>query len=271
MRLVSTALPNLLPKTFSQQIKPPFQHQSLNQWNTVRSPFLSKAEMSRLGVNIISPENTLIGRTVKLSPGVTIYPFSMLLGNVEIETGGTIGPGTCLLSEPNHPKQKIQIKEGANVILSFLERNATVGKGSKVGPFTYLRDGAQLSPYSLIGAFVEAKNLNLGSYSSIPHLSMIGNTTVGEHVNIGGGTITSNYDPVRKKRQSIVINDKAMTGAGAILQGNTKYPLTIGKNALVASGTVAYQNVPADSLAIGRPEQTTLPNWVSSRSVTQSK
>jgi bifunctional UDP-N-acetylglucosamine pyrophosphorylase/glucosamine-1-phosphate N-acetyltransferase len=132
---------------------------------------------------------------------------------------------------------------------------ATIKSGVTVGPFARLRPGACLEDQVHVGNFVEIKNSTLGAHSKANHLSYIGDTTVGQHVNIGAGVITCNYDGVNKHHT--VIGDHAFIGSNASLVA----PVSVGEGATIGAGTVLTKDAPDNQLTLARAKQTTLPTW----------
>jgi bifunctional UDP-N-acetylglucosamine pyrophosphorylase/glucosamine-1-phosphate N-acetyltransferase len=137
---------------------------------------------------------------------------------------------------------------------SHLE-GARVAKGASVGPFARLRPGANLGPKAKVGNFVEIKNVDLGEGAKVSHLTYLGDATVGRDANIGAGTITCNYDGFFKYRTTI--GDGAFIGSDSALVA----PVRIGRDAYVGSGSVITEDVPDESLAIGRGRQVNKEGW----------
>jgi bifunctional UDP-N-acetylglucosamine pyrophosphorylase/glucosamine-1-phosphate N-acetyltransferase len=133
---------------------------------------------------------------------------------------------------------------------------AVIGANATVGPFSYLRPGTVLGEDGKIGAFVETKNAAIGRGSKVPHLSYIGDTTVGEESNIGAGTITANYDGVAKHRTTV--GSHVRTGSHNVFVA----PVTINDGAYTAAGTVVRKDVPAGSLGMTVAPQRNIEGWV---------
>jgi bifunctional UDP-N-acetylglucosamine pyrophosphorylase/glucosamine-1-phosphate N-acetyltransferase len=136
---------------------------------------------------------------------------------------------------------------------------AHVGRGAVVGPFAYLRPGADLGPGSKVGTFVEVKQSRVGEGSKVPHLSYVGDADIGAGVNVGAGTVFVNYDGVDKHRTSV--GDGAFIGSDTMLVA----PLTVGDGAQTAAGSTITKDVPPDALAIERSEQRTIQGWAERR------
>jgi bifunctional UDP-N-acetylglucosamine pyrophosphorylase / glucosamine-1-phosphate N-acetyltransferase len=182
------------------------------------------------GVTMVAPDTVHLAADTKLGRDVTIEPYVVF------------GPG-------------VTVEDGA-LIRSFSHiEGAHVGRGATVGPFARLRPGAKLGDKVRIGNFVEVKESEIEAGSAANHLAYIGDSHVGEGVNIGAGTITCNYDGIEKHRTEI--------GRGAFIGSNSSLvaPLKIGERAYVGSGSVITRDVPADALAIGRVRQTVKEGW----------
>lgn len=199
------------------------------------------------GVTIDDPATTWIDRAVTIEADARILPGTFLHGATSIGANAVVGPDTTL--------RDCEIGEGATLnrvdaTLAVIESNATVG------PFSYLRPGTVLGPNGKIGAFVETKNAVIGSGSKVPHLSYIGDTTVGEESNIGAGTITANYDGVAKHHTTV--GSHVRTGSHNVFVA----PVTINDGAYTAAGTVVRKDVPAGSLGMTVAPQRSIEGWV---------
>jgi len=142
----------------------------------------------------------------------------------------------------------------SSVVLS-----ARIGDGATVGPFTYLRPGTVLMEGAKAGAFVEIKNSEVGPDSKVPHLSYIGDATIGRNVNVGAGSITCNYDGARKSKT--IIEDGAFVGSDTMLIA----PVRIGRDAVTAASSAISSDVPDGALGIERCEQRQVPGWAERR------
>jgi len=201
----------------------------------------------RAGVTISDPATTWIDATVELTNDVTLHPGSAIFGNTKVAAGAIIGPRTTLTD--------CDIKAGAQVLESIAVLSV-IGEGAKVGPFTYLRQGTVLGDASKAGAFVEMKNTSLGSGSKVPHLSYVGDATIGEGSNIGAATIFVNYDGVKKHHTTV--GDQVRIGSDTILVA----PVSIGDGAYTAAGSVITEDVPAGAIGVGRARQRNVIGWV---------
>ncbi len=179
------------------------------------------------GVAIVDPTTTWIEPTVEIESDVTIHPFTVLRGSTRIATGADIQPHTVAI-------------------------DAEIGPDALVGPFCYLRPGTVLGPNSKAGTYVEIKNSRIGTGTKVPHLSYIGDATIGEGTNIGAGAITANFPhrPGQPKGKT-TIGSNVRTG----IQNGFVAPVEIGDGAWVAAGTVVTKDVPSDALAVARARQ----------------
>ena len=201
----------------------------------------------RAGVTIVDPTTTWIDATVELSNDVTLHPGTALLGSTKVATGAVIGPRTTMTD--------CVVKEGAQVLESIAIQTV-IGEGSTVGPFTYLRAGTQLGDSTKAGAFVEMKNATVGTGSKIPHLSYVGDATIGVGSNIGAATIFVNYDGVEKHHTTV--GDQVRIGSDTMLVA----PVSIGDGAYTAAGSVITEDVPAGAIGVGRAKQRNVLDWV---------
>jgi bifunctional UDP-N-acetylglucosamine pyrophosphorylase/glucosamine-1-phosphate N-acetyltransferase len=199
------------------------------------------------GVTIIDPTTTWIDSTVALSQDVTLHPGTALFGSTKIATGAVIGPRTTL--------KDCVVKEGASVLES-IATETVIGEGAVVGPFTYLRAGTQLGDSTKAGAFVEMKNAVVGAGSKVPHLSYVGDATIGEGSNIGAATIFVNYDGVEKHHTTV--GDQVRIGSDTMLVA----PVSIGDGAYTAAGSVITEDVPAGAIGVARAKQRNVLDWV---------
>lgn len=205
-----------------------------------------KTDWMAAGVTIIDPDSVTIDDTVKLEPDVIIEPQTHLRGNTIIQTGSRIGPGSLI--------ENSQI--GKNVTVQFsVVSDSVVADGTRIGPYAHLRGHAKVGEQCRVGNFVELKNTEVGNRTNVAHLSYIGDATLGDKVNIGAGTITANYDGVKKHRTTI--GDRTKTGSNSVLVA----PLTLGNDVTVAAGSIITDDVPDDSLAIARERQVIKPGW----------
>ncbi|MEU1970024.1 bifunctional UDP-N-acetylglucosamine diphosphorylase/glucosamine-1-phosphate N-acetyltransferase GlmU [Microbacterium sp. NPDC019599] len=199
------------------------------------------------GATILDPATTWIDVDAKLAPDVTILPNTHILGATVIETGAIVGPDTSLVD--------CEIGEGATVRRADATL-AVIGAGASVGPFAYLRPGTVLAVDGKIGTFVETKNSTIGEGSKVPHLSYVGDTTIGRGVNLGAGAITANYDDLAKHRTEI--GDEVHSGSHNVFVA----PVRIGDGAKTGAGAVIRKDVPAGALALSVAPQRNIEGWV---------
>lgn len=197
-------------------------------------------EHMKNGVTLWDSDSTFIGPDVKIDCDVEIMPNTILLGNTEIKEDSVVGPNTRL--ENVKIAKKCRVDETIGI-------DAEVEEGATCGPRCYLRPGAHLMKNSKAGTCVEIKKSVVGEGSKVPHLSYVGDTTIGSGVNLGAGTITCNYDG--KNKHKTEIGDDTFVGSSTMLVS----PVKVGKNVVVAAGSVITEEVPDDSLAFGRARQ----------------
>ena len=192
--------------------------------NKLRQKFIKK------GVKMIAPETIFFTRDTKIGKNVIIEPYVVIAKNVKIGNNVTISSFSHL--------------EGVKIYNNI-----------KIGPYARIRPGVILKSGSKIGNFVEVKKSTIGKNSKVNHLSYIGDTRIGKNVNIGAGTITCNYDGVKKNKTKI--KDKVFIGSNSSLVA----PVTINENSIVGAGSVITKNVFKKSLAIERNEQIEIKNY----------
>ncbi len=190
------------------------------------------------GVTIIDPTTTYIDDSVSIGMDTIILPGTMIIGKTSIGSECRIGPGTTI--------EQSSIGDHCTVRNSSLEETV-LEDDVCIGPFSHCRPGAHLAQGVRMGNFGEVKNSYVGAETDMHHFSYLGDATVGEHVNIGAGTITSNYDGKQKHRTII--------GAGASIGSDTIFvaPVTVGDNAYTGAGAVVNRDVPPNALVVGVP------------------
>lgn len=198
------------------------------------------------GVTMTDPDLVWIGPDVTIGKDTVLEPMTFLLGDSHVGEECVIGPDSRVTDS--------RIDDGAVVDSSILMK-AIVGESATVGPRAYLRPGTVLKKMAKAGTSVEIKNSTLGEGAKVPHLSYIGDATIGASANVGAGTITCNYDGVRK--HSTVIGDGAFIGSDTMLVA----PVTVGEGAVTAAGSTITRDVPADALGIERSEQRHVEGW----------
>jgi bifunctional UDP-N-acetylglucosamine pyrophosphorylase/glucosamine-1-phosphate N-acetyltransferase len=204
----------------------------------------------RAGVTVVDPTTTWVDVDVELARDVTLLPGTQLHGATVVAEGATVGPDTTLTDT--------EVGAGATVTRTH-GTLAVLGAGTSVGPFAYLRPGTVLGAKGKIGTFVETKNAEIGEGSKIPHLSYVGDATIGEHTNIGAASVTVNYDGVHKHRT--VIGSHARTGADNMFVA----PVSVGDGAYTAAGSVIRRDVPAGALGVSGGQQRNIEGWVARR------
>ena len=204
----------------------------------------------RAGVTIVDPATTWVDASVELEPDAVVRPGVQLQGATRVGRGAEVGPDSTLTDTVVGP--------GATVVRAHCS-GADIGPRAQVGPFTYLRPGARLDAGAKAGAYVEIKASDIGPGAKVPHLSYVGDATIGAGTNIGAATIFANYDGVEKHRT--VIGEQVRTGSDTVLVA----PVTVGDGAYTAAGSVVTEDVPPGALAIGRSRQRNVEGWVSRR------
>jgi bifunctional UDP-N-acetylglucosamine pyrophosphorylase / glucosamine-1-phosphate N-acetyltransferase len=209
------------------------------------------AELMAAGVTIEDPATTYVTRDVRVGADTIIRPGVTLEGKTVIGNGCEIHSGVHIIDSTIG--DRVVIHDHSHIVESIIEDDAGVG------PFARLRPKAHLRKKAKIGNFVEVKNTVVGPGSKSMHLAYLGDSTIGENVNIGAGTITCNYDG--EKKNATVIEDGAFIGTDSQLVA----PVTIGKNAYVGSGTTVRSDVPAGALAVSAGKQRNIEGWKKKR------
>ncbi|HKJ56810.1 MAG TPA: bifunctional UDP-N-acetylglucosamine diphosphorylase/glucosamine-1-phosphate N-acetyltransferase GlmU, partial [Nitriliruptoraceae bacterium] len=202
------------------------------------------------GVAVLDPAATWIDVTVDVEPDATILPGCLLTGASHVAAGAVVGPHTTL--------HDTEVGVDARVMQSWCD-TAAIADGATVGPFAHLRPGTELGTGGKVGAFAEVKKSTIGAGSKVPHLSYVGDATIGEGVNFACGAITVNYDGFDKYQT--IIGDGAFIGCDTMLVA----PVEVGAGAFVAAGSTITDDVPADALAIARARQATKEGWAARR------
>ncbi|MGY1732976.1 bifunctional UDP-N-acetylglucosamine diphosphorylase/glucosamine-1-phosphate N-acetyltransferase GlmU [Geodermatophilus sp. SYSU D01045] len=202
------------------------------------------------GVAVVDPATTWVDVTASVRPGARLLPGVQLHGTTTVAAGAVVGPDTTLTD--------CTVGEGASVVRTHAT-GAEVGAGAEVGPFSYLRPGTRLAARSKVGAFVETKNAVVGEGSKVPHLSYVGDATIGRGSNIGAATVFVNYDGVAKHHTTI--GDAVRVGSDTMLVA----PVTVGDGAYTAAGSVITQDVPPGAMGVARARQRNVAGWVGRR------
>ena len=200
----------------------------------------------RAGVTVIDPATVWIDVQARLEPDVTLLPGTQLLGATTVATGATVGPDTTLRDVTVGLRALVERTHGSGSV---------IGDDTRVGPFAYLRPGTRLGVGGKIGTFVETKNADIGAGSKVPHLSYVGDATIGEHSNIGAASVFVNYDGVNKSRTTI--GSHCRTGSDNMFIA----PVSVGDGAYSGAGTVVRQNIPPGALAVNVAPQRNIERW----------
>ncbi len=217
----------------------------LAQATKVLQQRINEAHMAA-GVTMWDPATTYIGPDVTIDPDVELMPATYLLGKTHVSTGSVVGPNSRLTDTTVGPNCKV---EETVAIEAVLDSNVDCG------PRAYLRPGTHMCDGSKAGTHVEIKKSTIGKGSKVPHLSYIGDTTMGEGVNIGAGSITCNYDG--KKKWPTTIGDNCFVGSDVMMVA----PVKLGENSLIGAGSVITKDVSAGALGLGRARQTEIEHW----------
>jgi len=216
---------------------------------------LRKAEaLMREGVTIVGPEITYVDQDVEVAPDTVIEPGVSLLGRTRVGRD-------CLLRSYSTITDST-LAERVTVRPCCVITGCEIASDVVLGPFAHLRDGAVIEQAARIGNFVEVKKSRVGRGTKSLHLTYLGDATLGENVNVGAGTVTCNYDG--EKKNPTVIEDGVFIGSGTMLVA----PVRVGKGSYVAAGSTITEDVPPESLAVGRARQTNKEGWVRQRKAT---
>ncbi|MFE0046809.1 bifunctional UDP-N-acetylglucosamine diphosphorylase/glucosamine-1-phosphate N-acetyltransferase GlmU [Streptomyces albireticuli] len=199
------------------------------------------------GVTVVDPASTFVDVTVTFGQDVLVHPGTQLLGTTHLAQDAEVGPNSRL--------KDTTVGEGA-VVDNTVADGAVIGAGANVGPYAYLRPGTRLGAKSKAGAYVEMKNAVIGEGTKVPHLSYVGDATIGEYTNIGAASVFVNYDGVNKHHTTI--GSHCRTGSDNMFVA----PVTIGDGAYTAAGSVITKDVPPGSLAVARGQQRNIEGWV---------
>ena len=205
------------------------------------------AEHQRAGVTVVDPQTTWIDVDVRIEPDVVVHPGTQLHGRTTIASGAQVGPDSTLTDT--------EVGAGATVVKAHCA-GAVIGAEAAVGPYTYLRPGTRLGRGAKAGGFVEIKASDIGDGSKVPHLSYVGDATVGRGSNVGAATVFVNYDGQTKHRTTV--GDDVRIGSDTMLVA----PVEIGDGAYTAAGSVITEDVPAGALGVGRARQRNIEGWV---------
>ena len=213
------------------------------------------AEHLAAGVTMVDPDQVWIGPDVRIERDVELLPQTFLMGCTQVGEDSVIGPNSRLTDTV--------VGRGC-VVDETVAVEARIDDGATCGPRAYLRPAAHLCEGAKAGTHVEIKKSTVGKGSKVPHLSYIGDTTIGEDVNIGAGSITCNYDG--KKKHATVIGDGAFIGSDTMMVA----PVSIGAGAIVGAGSCITKDVAPDALALTRPEQREVAGWAAKKRARQA-
>ncbi len=199
------------------------------------------------GVTVIDPATTWVDVTVTFEQDAVVHPGTQLLGATHLGEGAQVGPNSRLTDTV--------VGAGARVD-NAVSYASHIGAGASVGPYAYLRPGTRLGAKGKIGTYVETKNASIGEGTKIPHLSYVGDATIGEYSNIGAASVFVNYDGQDKHHTTI--GSHCRTGSDNMFVA----PVTVGDGAYTAAGSVITKDVPPGSLAVARGQQRNIEGWV---------
>jgi bifunctional UDP-N-acetylglucosamine pyrophosphorylase / glucosamine-1-phosphate N-acetyltransferase len=199
------------------------------------------------GVTIFYPATCVIDADVEIAPDTVLEPYVQLLGGTKIGSGCRVRSYSVIRDS--------EIGDGVTIRPGSVMEGARVAAGAIIGPYSHLRPGSDIGEGAHVGNFVETKKIKLGKGSKANHLTYLGDAEIGAGVNIGAGTITCNYDGVNKHKT--IIDDEVFIGSDSTLVA----PIRVGKGSYVGAASCITDDVPADSLAIGRARQVVKEGW----------
>ncbi len=204
--------------------------------------------MAKKGVTFYDPASTWIDFDVNIGIDTVIYPFVVLEGNSVIGQECTLYPGAHIIDS--------RLGRGVKILSSTMIEECRIADKAQIGPFTHLRPNSIIKTGAKVGNFVEMKNTVFGNRSKAGHLSYVGDSQVGKDVNIGAGTITCNYDGIKKNKT--IIDDRVFVGSGTQLVA----PVKVRKGAYIAAGSTITKDVSAGALVVARVKQREIKDWV---------
>ena len=208
-------------------------------------------QLMAAGASIFFPQTCVIDSDVEVGSDTIIEPFVQLLGRTRIG-------GNCRIRSYSVIANS-EIGEGVMIRPGSILDDARIAEGAVIGPYSHLRPGSDIGPGAHVGGFVETKKVKLGRGSKAPHLAYLGDAEIGVGVNVGAGTITCNYDGVHKHKTEI--GDNVFVGSDTTLVA----PVKIGKGAYIGAASCITEDVPEDSLALGRSRQVTKEGWAKAK------
>ncbi|GAA1917942.1 bifunctional UDP-N-acetylglucosamine diphosphorylase/glucosamine-1-phosphate N-acetyltransferase GlmU [Streptomyces durmitorensis] len=212
---------------------------------TLNDRLLTQAMLA--GVTVVDPVSTWIDATVTYEQDALVHPGTQLQGATHLGEGAEVGPN-CRLTN-------VRVGAGARVD-NTVAYDSEVGEQASVGPYAYLRPGTRLGVKAKAGTYVEMKNATIGEGTKVPHLSYVGDATIGDFSNIGAASVFVNYDGEAKHHTTVGSHCK--TGSDNMFVA----PVTVGDGAYTAAGSVITKDVPAGSLAVARGQQRNIEGWV---------
>ena len=223
------------------------QQDSVARYNALRAAYQACFEKHlAAGVLFLSPDGILIDDTVRIAPGATILPGTILRGSTTVGAGSVIGPNSLLEDA----------EVGENVVFNASQGyQCVVRSGAAVGPFSHLRPDTVIGENAHLGDFVEVKNSTIGAYTSVSHLTYVGDSDVGKGCNFGCGVAVANYNGAGKNR--CTVGDYAFIGCNT----NLVAPVHVGAGAYTAAGSTITEDVPGESLGIARAHQVNKEGW----------
>ena len=202
------------------------------------------------GVVFLSPDGILMEDSVEIAPGATILPGTILRGKTKIGAGSVIGPNSLLEDAEVGENVKFNASQGYRCVIR---------SGAAIGPFSHIRPDSVIGENAHLGDFVEVKNSTIGAYTSVSHLTYVGDSDVGVGCNFGCGVAVANYDGACKNR--CTVGDYAFVGCNT----NLVAPVHIGAGAYTAAGSTITQDVPASALGIARAKQVNKEGWAAEK------
>ncbi|MCX5056526.1 bifunctional UDP-N-acetylglucosamine diphosphorylase/glucosamine-1-phosphate N-acetyltransferase GlmU [Streptomyces sp. NBC_00201] len=199
------------------------------------------------GVTVVDPATTWVDVTVTFEQDAVVHPGTQLQGSTHVGEGAEVGPNSRL--------KDTRVEAGARVDNTVAD-GAHVGPQATVGPYAYLRPGTRLGLKAKVGTYVETKNASIGEGTKVPHLSYVGDATIGEYTNIGAASVFVNYDGQEKHHTTV--GSHCRTGSDNMFVA----PVTVGDGSYTAAGSVITKDVPAGSLAVARGQQRNIEGWV---------
>jgi bifunctional UDP-N-acetylglucosamine pyrophosphorylase/glucosamine-1-phosphate N-acetyltransferase len=208
------------------------------------------------GVTILFPKTCVIDNEVEIGPDTTIEPYVQILGKTKIGSECRVRSYTVI--------QNSEIGDGVTIKPGCILDDAKVSQGAILGPYSHLRPGSDIGEGAHVGNFVETKKVRLGKGSKANHLTYLGDAEIGAGVNIGAGTITCNYDGVHKHKT--IIEDGVFVGSDSTLVA----PVRLGRGSYVGAASCITDDVPEESLAVGRGRQIVKEGWVRQKKQAQA-